>query len=428
MMPTPFVAILLPILTVWIIIVGLSTGTATAQLSDSFTNWLDHPAIAYKTTPPTDPVALLNARLETGQVQLRDEGPSGYLRSILDALAVPVESQMAVFVKDSVQARRISTTNPRTLYFNDSVVVGWVRGGFIEVAAQDPQQGVVFYSFDRPLPLIGQPRFVRRDDCLTCHYSYSTAGVPGMLLRSVGQHTVDHRLPFEERWGGWYVTGQHGLMRHRGNTDVDALFTSPPPTDTLNWTTFSRAFDTTGYLSGHSDIVALMVFGHQMHAMNLLTRLGWEARVAARPNREWSGATANTDVPVPLRDGAREVVDYLLFVDEAPLAQPVRGSTRFTEMFAAQGPRDRQGRSLRQFDLKRRLFRYPCSYMIATDQFERLPLAARQAIFARLWEVLSGQDTDPRYRGLTLDDRRAIVEILRQTKPDLPAYFQPVTR
>jgi hypothetical protein len=121
-------------------------------------------------------------------------------------------------------------------------------------------------------------------------------------------------------------------------------------------------------------------------------------------------------------------VDYLLFIDEAPLANPVRGSTRFAEIFTAQGPRDRQGRSLREFDLTRRLFRYPCSYMIETDQFERLPVAAKQAIFARLWEVLSGHDTDPRYRRLTLDDRRAIVEILRQTKSDLPSYFQPIMK
>jgi hypothetical protein len=66
-----------------------------------------------------------------------------------------------------------------------------------------------------------------------------------MLLRSLGQSTVDHCLPFEERWAGWCVTGQHGLMRHRGNTDVDALFNSPPPTNTLNWSTFGSTFDAT---------------------------------------------------------------------------------------------------------------------------------------------------------------------------------------
>jgi len=416
----------------WIGATTLSARPASPQLTGTFTDWIDHPAISYRTGAATDPVATLMAKMAAGQVVLKDDGPSGYLRSVLAALGVPIESQMAVFVKDSVQARRISQSNPRTLFFNDSVVVGWVRGGFIELAAQDPQQGVVFYSLDRPLPLIGTPGFVRRDDCLSCHYSYDTVGVPGMLVRSVGQTAVDHRLPFEQRWGGWYVTGQHGAMRHLGNAEVTTVFNTPPPANTSNWPSFGDKFDATAYLSEHSDIAALMVFEHQMHAMNLLTRLGWEARVAAsqRPAGRAPSMTmaANPGAPIPLRDAAREVVDYLLFIDEAPLTSAVRGSTRFAETFAAQGPRDRQGRSLRQLDLTRRLLRYPCSYVIYTEQFERLPTEARQAIFERLWQILSGQDADRRYRGLTLADRKAIVEILRETKRDLPAYFQPVTR
>jgi len=103
------------------------------QLTDTFTRWLDHPAIHYRSTEPTDPVAQLSRRLQDGSVQLKTDGPSGYLRSVLDALDVPVESQIALFVPDSVQARRINPGNPRTLFFNDNVIVGWVRGGFIEI-------------------------------------------------------------------------------------------------------------------------------------------------------------------------------------------------------------------------------------------------------------------------------------------------------
>jgi hypothetical protein len=221
-------------------------------------------------------------------------------------------------------------------------------------------------------------------------------------------------------------------MRHLGNADVAAVFNTPPPANTFNWPSFGDKFDATPYLSVHSDIAALMVFEHQMHAMNLLTRLGWEARVAAGQNRaghELSRkADASSDAPIPVRDGAREVVDYLLFIDEAPLTSAVRGSTSFAEKFAAQGPRDRRGRSFRQLDLTRRLLRYPCSYMIYTKQFEQLPIEAKTAIFQRLWHVLSGQEQDRRYRRLTLEDRKAIVEILRETKPDLPAYFQSVSR
>jgi hypothetical protein len=427
-----FIVIGIPLIMAWIVATMLSVPASTAQLTGSFTDWIDHPAIAYRTQAARDPVASLMARMDAGTVKLEDEGPSGYLRSVLAALGVSIESQMAVFVKDSVQARRINDNNPRTLFFNDSVVVGWVRGGFIELAAQDPQQGVVFYSLDRPLPIIGRPRFVRRDDCLTCHYSYDTVGVPGMLVRSAGQSAVDHRLPFDQRWGGWYVTGQQGAMRHLGNAAVATLFNIPPPAHTFDWPSFEGRFDATGYLSVHSDIAALMVFDHQMHAMNLLTRLGWEARVAASQHltsRDGSGtADAKADAPIPLREGAREVVDYLLFVDEAPLTSPARGSTRFAETFAAQGPRDHNGRSLRQLDLTRRLLRYPCSYVIYTEQFDRLPAEAKNAVFQRLWQVLSGQERDRRYRRLTLADRTAIVEILHDTKPDLPSYFQAVVR
>jgi hypothetical protein len=406
---------------------ALLAGPDEQPLSDSFTNWIDHPAIAYRATARADPVAALIRRMDAQQVALADESGAGYLRSLLNALGVPIESQIAVFAKDSVQARRIERGNPRTLFFNDSVVVGWVRGGFIELAAQDPEQGVTFYALDRPFPVIGTPPIVRRDECLSCHYSYDTAGVPGMLVRSVGQTAVDHRLPLEQRWGGWYVTGQHGSITHMGNADVAALFSKLAP-GTLNWSSLEGRVDMTGYLSPHSDIAALMVFDHQMHGMNLLTRIAWEARVAAYRQEHHEPRLTSADAPIPLRDAAREVVDYLLFVDEAPLASPIAGSTAFAEGFAARGPRDRQGRSLRQFDLKQRLFRYRCSYLVYTDLFEHLPRAARDAIFERMWQILSGQERDQRYRRLTLEDRKAVVEILRDTLENIPTYFRTVSQ
>ena len=39
-------------------------------------------------------------------------------------------------------------------------------------------------------------------------------------------------------------------------------------------------FDTAAYLTPHSDIVALMALEHQSHMTNLLTRVGWETRLA----------------------------------------------------------------------------------------------------------------------------------------------------
>jgi hypothetical protein len=119
-----------------------------------------------------------------------------------------------------------------------------------------------------------------------------------------------------------------------------------------------------------------------------------------------------------------ELVDYLLFVDEEPLTAAITGTSGFAEMFAALGPTDRRGRSLRQLDLTHRLLRYPCSYMIYSAAFAALPADARAAIYGRMGDVLSGRDPDPRYARLSADDRRAVVEILRETVPDLPAEFR----
>jgi hypothetical protein len=392
----------------------------SGPLSSTFTNWSDHPAIAYRSTPPADPVSQLNQALQNGRAQLTAAGPSGYLQSLLNALNVPVESQIVVFSRDSVQLARITMTNPRALYFNDSVAVGWVRGGFVELASQDPRNGVIFYAIEP-----GSSQLRRRDDCLSCHYSYSTAGVPGMLVRSYEQFAVDHSIPIEKRWGGWYVTGSSGSIPHLGNTDVTELALGHATSARLNWPSFEGKLDTAGYLSTRSDIVALMVFEHQMHLMNLLTRIGWEARVAEAQRSSAPGfrPPGTDDQPIAMDAAAAEVVDYMLFVGEAPIGEPISGSSGFRERFEQQGPFDRKGRSLRQLDLRHRLMRYPLSYMIYSPLFEGLPGAAKDAIYRRLWQVLSGEVRGPRYQHLSLEDRRGIAEILKDTKKDLPSFF-----
>jgi hypothetical protein len=391
----------------------------------------DHPAIGYFADSRRllrDPVSALNRKIQQGTAQLRFEDRAGYLRSVLAALDVPVESQIAVFSKTSLQTERIEPKNPRTIFFNDSVAVAWVRGGFIELASVEPEQGVIFYMLAQRQA--AKPEFIRRDECLRCHISEISLGVPGMMIRSrytapdgmqrlvLGGYTTDHRSPLEERWGGWYVTGSAGSAHHMGNAMIvdeehpEAMVTP----QTLRANSLEGKFDTGAYLSPYSDIAALMVFNHQMHMTNLLTRMGWEVRAAMHDKRDIAGL---------LRDGASELVDYLFFVDEAPLAGKIRGTSGFTEKFAAaRGPADSKGRSLRQLDLEKRLLRYPCSYMIYSEQFDSLPEQARAAIYQRMWQILSGQEKDPKYARLSLADRRAIVEILRETKKALPEYFR----
>jgi hypothetical protein len=389
----------------------------------------DDPTIGYSTRPTSDPVATLNRDIDAGRVHLQFDGEKGYLKSALNALHISIESQMAVFSKTSIQAQRINPQNPRTLFFNDSVVVGWVRGGFVEVSAQDPRQGIIFYALDQTP--VDKPQFKRENDCLRCHYSSNALNVPGMIVRSqfttpngtpmpwLGNYLSDHRSPLAERWGGWYVTGKTGTIRHMGNAVVTDGRNpdSPVLNQTFNLASLAGRFDTDAYLSPYSDIVALMVFEHQMHMMNLLTRIGWQTRYLLR-----NGNTQDFHKN-GLEDSAKDLVDYMLFADEAPLQSKIEGTSGFADRFSADGPRDSRGRSLRQLDLEHRLMRYPCSYMIYSEVFDSLPLEAKDAIYHRLWLVLSGAATDAKYSSLSRSDRKAIVEILRETKKGLPVYF-----
>jgi hypothetical protein len=397
-----------------------SVGAVAGQLQHP-TLLRNHPAIRYESTQTRDQMALLNERLKSGEVTLERRGPSGYLQSVLEALHVPVESQVLVFSKTSFQAPRIGPKNPRAIYFGDTLAVGWVRGGeVLEFVGQDPTQGAVFYTMSQASD---KPVLERNDSCVSCHASEATHYVPGMFIGSVfpgvdgttmygPAYTTDHRSPFEIRWGGWFVTGTHNATRHMGNAvatnpaDLSAMITP----ETVHVTSLEGRFDKTGYLSLNSDLVALLVLEHQAKMLNLLTRVGWEARIGEKE----SGRTID--------QAAAELVDYLLFVDEAPLPGPIAGTTKFAEVFSSQGPRDSRGRSLRDLSLETRLLRYPCSYLIYSEPFDGLPAKAKSAVYARMWEILSGQEHDRRYAVLTPSDRRAILEILTETKPDLAAY------
>jgi hypothetical protein len=401
-----------------------------AQRRDVFVTSRDDAAIRYSTGETSDAVTALNQRLEDGKATLTFDESTGYLRSVLKALNVPIESQMLVFSQTSFQAPLINMHNPRAVYFSDTAAVGWVRGGeVLEVAAQDSKQGVLFYAIDQKPSQA--PRLKRNEQCLACHLSWETLGVPGLLVQSVyplpdelsyaNGFTTVHGSPLEQRWGGWFVTGDAGGAKHMGNIPVMPADKGKSkianPTTAL--ASVEGQFDLKGFLTPYSDVVPQLVIAHQANMTNLITRTGWEARLAdSRPS---------ADVSARVTEAARDLVDYMLFIDEAPLVGPVKGGAGYEAVFAAQGPRDMKGRSLRQLDLRRRMLRYPCSYMIYTPAFDALPARAKDAVYARLWEVLSGREKAPRYKVLTLADRQAIVEILRDTKPGLPTFFQPVT-
>ena len=408
-----------------------------AQRAGTFMGSVDDPAIRYSNAPLNNLVDDVNKKLLDGSVRLTFEGRSGFLRSTLDALQLPADSQLLVFSRASLQGRRIGEQNPRALFFNDRVALGWVRDGdVIEVAAHDRTAGVVFYTLEQRADETAPPQFKRAFECLGCHVTGNTLGVPGLLMFSTTRpereqysgipRAIDHGDALRLRFGGWFVTGSTGSAPHMGN---EAPAVDGRPNREL--ASVEGLFDTEGYRATSSDVVAHLVLTHQAGMTNLLTRAGWEARAGDpllhppfTPNPE-----QETRVAVVMSGIATEVVDYLLFIDEAKLTDRIQGQSGFAERFAKGGPRDRKGRSLYDLDLTGRLMKYPCSYLIYSPAFDALPAGAKDPIYRRMWEVLSGQERDTRYReALSLADRQAIVEILRDTKKDLPSYFQNVTR
>jgi hypothetical protein len=295
----------------------------------------------------------------------------------------------------------------------------------------DPHQGVVFYALaQRPSD---RPQIIRSDSCLSCHEAHDTLDVPGMLVRSVGTGTggetmtdfgdfvSDQRSPFEQRWGGWFITGKTGSARHMGNLMLPANAVSKPSGLPNTLTSLDGKFNLEGYPSRFSDVAAVMVLNHQMKLINLLTRVGWETRIALDQMGKSPQEKQNAERLIAAN--AAELADYMLFVDEAPLPGKFESTSGFQTQFESGGPRDRLGRSLRQLDLEKRLMRNPCSYMIYSAAFDGLPSAAKEAVYARLWSVLSGKDKAQKYSRLSQDLRAAIVGILLETKPGLPAYF-----
>src|SRR5687767_11720715 len=350
-----------------LLVAVLVSAGITAQRRDVFVAPRDHAAIRYSATQPTDEVAVLNRKLADGSVALKFDATSGYLRSVLEALKVPIESQSLVFSKTSFQAPLIRIDNPRAVYFSDTISVGWVRGGeVLEISAVDPRQGVIFYTVDQTDTT--RPQFRRNDSCLACHLAWETAGVPGLIVHSVhplpdeisyvNGYTTTHGSLMTERWGGWWVTGNHGGARHMGNIPVmpaekgKAKLANPrQPLKSVE-----GLFDLKGYPTPYSDVVAMMVLAHQTHMTNLITRVGWEARLA--------DADRSEDAVLRTREAAVDLVDYMLFVHEAPLAGPIEGSSGFAATFTNQAPRDANGGSARALAPARGLVRDPGRHMI----------------------------------------------------------------
>lgn len=391
----------------------------------------------YFASKPSDPVAKLMTNISTGKVKLTWDPRTGYLPSLLKELGIPASSQILVFSKTSLQTAYISPENPRAIYFNDHTYLGFINGApYVELTSVDPKLGPVFYTFQNMK--VARPAIARQThNCTNCHSGSMTRGVPGVMARSVyagydgmpkltnGTFLTTPKSPINERWGGWYVSGTHGKMRHMGNepargTDQDPKIDMEKG---ANVTDLSRYFEPDVVLTPHSDIVALMVAEQQMAIQNQITRVNFATKNALRDDviykpSELVDGKHSAGALSRIKNACEPLIQALLCSGEVALTSPIKGSTSFASDYAAAAPKDKKGRSLGQLNLQSRVLEYSCSPMIYSSAFDGLPVEAKTQIFKRLHEILDGKDTSKPFAHLTDQGRKAIAEILSETKPE----------
>lgn len=381
--------------------------------------------IRYSDTAPHDALFSLAADLASGKRNVEGGTSLERLRFVLKVLDVPEDSQVLVFSKTSHQNPLIHPGNPRALYFSENAYVGYVPGGKIEVITQDPVLGPVFYQI---WPGEAGTLKIERDlsSCISCHGTTATENVPGMQVRSVfpdgdghpllakGTSQVTHETPLAERWGGYYVTGR-GSLPHLGNRIYQENGPSEPRAEDL--TDLGGSIDVSKYLRPTSDIAALMVLEHQCRMHNLFTAASMRYRRVYYLSRALNAdGDPDQGSAGQVADGmADKIVDCLFFKSEADVGEGVEGGEGFQKSFGSRFPRTGEGRSLADFQLYHRLFKYRCSYMVYSSSFRELPPRVKRAVLLRMHQALAGQN--PAVDWLKASERKKIVSILGETLP-----------
>ena len=408
---------------------------ASAQQVEPF----EEPPINYSATPTNDRATAISAKFQSRAMEIRSMPAKKRLQWLLAELGVPVESQIFVFSKTSLQRELINPEAPRVLYFSDEAYIGWSPTGAFEVAVFDAKLGATFYVFE-PHATKEEPLLARSGDCLLCHSRHEHT--PSLRTRSVfpdangeplsgsGSSNIAPSTPLAERWGGWYVTGTKAPFEHRGNLTGKKIddFEGPAAQPTRNLLSLEGVVDTRRYLLKTSDVVPLLMHDHQVHVHNVLSKANQDARIALH---RWPAMREILGLPkdappqgsclVVFDSQAEKVLDALLCRDEAAWpAGGIQGDGVFAPAYAKSRKPDAKGRSLRDLDLQTRLFRYRCSPLIYSESFATLPKELHDIILLRLSSGLRAFPPSPSFGHLPDDERAAIHEILSATLPNLP--------
>ena len=365
--------------------------------------------VDYQSEQTNDSFAKLQSQIEDGTDNLRADESGSYLSRLLAKLNISPHSQLLVFSKTSLNVPLISPSNPRAIYFNDEIYVGWVPGASsLELMSFDPLKGSMFYTLEEHST---EPvRFQREHRCLTCHLSGMTRGVPGPMLRSLkttakgkphsGYSGITHDTKYFKRWGGWYVTGAPAGWNHSGNIFGIELIERQRLQPELHgqYKSLETLFDVKKHVLATSDVLPHLVLDHQVEAQNLMVRVHHEHLYQKRSDAE------------------QRLVRYLLFLDEPKFPVPLVGDRQYAKWYEAQGPTSKQGRSLREFDLKTRLFRYRCSPLILSPYFAAIPEEPRGRIVKSIEAILLGEEKVS--DSIPLEERTATLELLRELSSD----------
>ena len=384
---------------------------------------IDQPPHNYRQRTPQDRFTRLKAALESGQIELDRTSEKAFVLSLLKTLDIPVSSQMLVFSTTSLQLSLISPANPRALYFNEDVYLGYVPGGRVEIVSLDPELGGIYYIFD--LPRDDRPlRIERSERCMNCHAAEQTGNIPGLVVKSVipgptgGSLTAyrldqtGHGIPFDQRFGGWYVTGQDGITNHLGNLtgrlSAGTLTKIPNPP--------GGRFSFNKYPVATSDVLPQLLLEHQAGFVNRVVEASYRARTALHD----SGGRLSSAQAAELDAQAEIITRYVLFADETPLPPGgLTGDSNFKQDFL-QKRRAVNGEALKDLDLRTRLFKHRCSYMIYSPVFTGLPPVMKQRVYRRLGDALALKKPSKAYAYIPSAEKQMIRRILKATCTDLP--------
>lgn len=402
---------------------GLHPLSATEQLPKvDFRN----PIHQYDSAIPQDPFSKSLNGIINGEANLNFKSEKDYLLSLLNLFSISPHSQLLVFSTTSLQLSRISPSNPRAIYFSEDIYLGYVPGGQIEIIGIDPYLGAIPYIFNLPdKNSPAHPKVYRSRRCMNCHASNDIGGIPGLLISSVipapDGGTIDvfrkrsfgHAVPFDERFGGWLITGRHPFSNSWANSigsmqgEHIKKITNPP----------GEFFTWDKYLANSSEIVAHLILEHQIGFTNLCISISYKFREISLQNSNFN----DKEIKDFIETETQALLSYILFKDEAPFPKnKIDRSSEYINNFQSGKNNINEVHSLKKLNLQSRLFENRCSYMLFSNSFKGLPLQIKNHLISKLHFILTSnpEKVPKEFSYLGVEERKRIHNTLSNLLQD----------